>query len=138
MQHFNCKVLIGPSWLHVGKSMDELHPPTCHVIWGCGIGIMIIFQLYYNQGSIGMCHVIEEGHGILKFRLLFNYIIANGTLTHVTWAFMVHNQPNYLTWPCVWFQNLEIIDLLKMLAYDIVPRGQLCYTLAWHMASCYL
>jgi hypothetical protein len=27
---------------------------------------------------------------------------------------------------------------LKMLAYDIVPRGQLCYTLAWHMASCYL
>ncbi len=27
--------------------------------------------------------------------------------------------------PCVWSQNLEIIDLLKMLAYDIVPRVHL-------------
>jgi len=45
--------------------MDELHPPMCLVIRGCGIGIMTIFQLYYNQCSIGMCHVIEEGHGIL-------------------------------------------------------------------------
>jgi hypothetical protein len=32
--------------------------------------------------------------------------------------------------PSVWFQNLEIIDLLKMSAYDIVPHGHLCYTLA--------
>jgi hypothetical protein len=32
--------------------------------------------------------------------------------------------------PCVWSQNLEIIDLLKMLAYDIVPLGYLYYTLA--------
>jgi len=48
--------------------MDELHPPTCHVVWGCGIGIMTMFQLYYNQCSIGMCHVTkEEGHGILEF-----------------------------------------------------------------------
>jgi len=31
--------------------------------------------------------------------------------------------------PCVWSQNLEIIDLLKMLAYDITPCGHLCYTL---------
>jgi hypothetical protein len=53
---------------------------------------MIIFQLNYNQCSIGTCHVIEEGHGILKFWLLFNYIITNGTLTHVTWAFLVHHQ----------------------------------------------
>jgi len=34
--------------------------------------------------------------------------------------------------PCVWSQNLEIIDLLQMLAYDIVPHGHLCYTLASH------
>ncbi len=47
--------------------MDELHPLTCHAILGCGIGFMIIFQLYYNQCSVGMCHVIEEGHGILYF-----------------------------------------------------------------------
>jgi len=31
--------------------------------------------------------------------------------------------------PCVWSQNLEIIDLLKMSTYDIVPHGHLCYTL---------
>jgi hypothetical protein len=47
--------------------MDELHPPTYHVIWGCGIGIMIIFQLYYNHCSIGTCHDIEERHGNLEF-----------------------------------------------------------------------
>jgi hypothetical protein len=47
--------------------MDELHPPKCHVIWGCGIGIITIFQLYYNQCSIGTYHVIEEGHGIFEF-----------------------------------------------------------------------
>jgi hypothetical protein len=47
--------------------MDELHPPMGHVIWGHGIGIMTIFQLYYNQCNIGTCHVIEEGHGILEF-----------------------------------------------------------------------
>jgi hypothetical protein len=80
------------SWFYASKSMDELHWPPCHVIWECGIGIMIIFQLYYNQCSIGMCHVIEEGHEILNFRLLFNYIITNGTLTHVTWALVVHHQ----------------------------------------------
>ncbi len=85
-------MLIGPNWFHVGKSMDELHPPMGHVIWGHGIGIMTIFQLYYNQCSIGTCHVIEEGHGILEFWLLFNYIITNGTLTCVTWAFVVHHQ----------------------------------------------
>jgi hypothetical protein len=92
MQHFNCKMITRPSWLHAGKSMDELHPPMCHVIWGCGIGIMTIFQLCYNQCSIGTCHVIEEGHGILEFWLLFNYITINGTLTHVTWTFVVHHQ----------------------------------------------
>jgi hypothetical protein len=53
---------------------------------------MIIFQLYYNQGSIGMCHVIKEAHGILNLLLLFNYIITNGRLTCVTWAFVVHHQ----------------------------------------------
>jgi hypothetical protein len=88
----NIPTMIGPNWLHATNSMDELHPPMCHVIWGCGIGIMTIFQLYYNQCNIGTCHVIEEGHGILEFWLLFNYIIPNGTLTHVTWAFMVHHQ----------------------------------------------
>jgi hypothetical protein len=34
--------------------------------------------------------------------------------------------------PCVWSQNLEIINLLQMLAYDIVPHGHLCYTFASH------
>ncbi len=92
MQHCNCKMIIRPSWLHASKSMDELHPPMCHVIWGCGIGVMIIFQLYCNQCNIGTCHVIEEGHAILIFWLLFNYIITNGTLTCVTWAFVVHHQ----------------------------------------------
>jgi hypothetical protein len=53
---------------------------------------MTIFQLYYNQCSIGTCHVIEKGHGILLLLLLFNYIIINGTLTHVTWAFVLHHQ----------------------------------------------
>jgi hypothetical protein len=91
-QHFNYKALTGLSWLHVGKSINELHPPTCHVIWGCGIGIMIIFQLYYNQCNIGMCHVIEKRHVILKFWLLFNYIITKETLPSVTWAFVVHHQ----------------------------------------------
>jgi hypothetical protein len=37
---------------------------------------------------------------------------------------------NYLTCACVWFQNFEIIDLLKMLVYDIMPNGHLHYTLA--------
>jgi len=40
--------------------------------------------------------------------------------------------------PCVWSQNLEIIDLLKMSTYDIVPHGHLCYTLTWHTSSCCL
>jgi len=128
-------MLTRPSWFHASKSMDELHPPTCHVIWGCGIGIMTIFQLYYNQCSIGTCHVIEERHGILNFWLLFNYIITNGTLTCVTWAFVVHHQTKLFDVPCVWSQNLEIIDLLNMLKYDIVPHGHLCYTLAWHMVT---
>ncbi len=39
-----------------------------------------------------MCHVIEEGDGILIFKLLFNYIITNKTLTCVTWAFVVHHK----------------------------------------------
>ncbi len=47
--------------------MDELHSPTCRVIWVCGIGIMTKFQLYYNQCNIVTCHVIEKGHGILEF-----------------------------------------------------------------------
>jgi hypothetical protein len=29
--------------------MDELHPPTCHVIWGHGIGIMILKMKKSNQ-----------------------------------------------------------------------------------------
>jgi hypothetical protein len=138
MRHFNCKVLIRPNWLHVGKSMDKFHPPMCHVIWGCGIGIMIILQLYYNQCSIGTCHDIEEGHGILEFWLSFNYIITNGTLTPVTWHSWFTIKLNYLTFAMCMSQNLEFIDLLKMSAYDIVPCGHLCYTLAWHMASCCL
>jgi hypothetical protein len=110
MQHFNYKVLIGSNWLHASKSMDELHPPTCHVIWGCGIGIMIMFQLYYNQCNVGTCHIIEEGHGILEFSLLFNYIITNGTLTHVTWAFVVPHQTKLFDVCHVY--GLKILNLL--------------------------
>jgi hypothetical protein len=47
--------------------MIELHPLTCHVIRRCGIGIMTIFQLYYNQCTIGMCHVIK---GAWNFKIL--------------------------------------------------------------------
>jgi hypothetical protein len=110
MQHFNCKMLTRTIQFHVGKWMDELHPPMCQVIWGCGIGIMTIFQLYYNQCNIGMCHVIEEGHGILKFWLLFNYIITNGTLTCVTWAFMVRHQTKLFNVCHVY--GLKILKLL--------------------------
>jgi hypothetical protein len=109
-QHFNCKMLTRPSWFHAGKLTNKLHPPMCHVIWGCGIKIMIIFQLYYNQCNIGMCHVIEEGHGILKFWLLFNYNVTNGTLTHVTWAFVVHHQTKLFDIFHVY--GLKILNLL--------------------------
>jgi hypothetical protein len=76
--------------------MDEFHPPTCHIIWGSGIRIMTISQLYYNQCSIGTCHVIEEGYENLYFWLLFNYIITNGTLTHVIWHSWSTIKLNYL------------------------------------------
>jgi hypothetical protein len=112
LQHFNCKVLIGPSWFHASKSMDEFHPRTCHVIWGCGIGIMTIFQLCYNQCNIGMCNVIEERHGISEIWLLFNYIITNGTLTHVTWAFVAHHQTKLFD-VC----HLYGLQILKLLIY---------------------
>jgi hypothetical protein len=41
---------------------------------------------------------------------------------------------NQIIWhvPCVWSWNLEIIDLLKMSAYDIMPCGNLCYTCMTH------
>jgi len=44
MQHFNCKVQIGFSWFHVGKSMDELHPPMCHVIRGVELKLWLSFR----------------------------------------------------------------------------------------------
>jgi hypothetical protein len=45
---------------------------------------------------------------------------------------------NYIIWHVYGLKILKLYDLLKMSAYDIVPCGHLCYTLAWHMASCYL
>jgi hypothetical protein len=139
MQHFNCRMLTSPSWLHVDKSMDELHPLTCHVIWGCGIGIMIIFQLHYNQCNIGIYHVIEKGHGILKFWLLFNYIITNGTLTHVTWAFMVHHQTKLFD-VC----HVYGLKILKILIYWKCQHMILCHMDiyvtylhdTWHFVVC--
>ncbi len=122
-QHFNYKVLTTPSWLHVGKSMDELHPPMCDVIWGCEIGIMTTFQLYYNQCSIGTCHVIEEGHGIFNFWLLFNYIITNGTLTCITWAFVVHHQTKLFN-VC----HVYGFKILKLLIYWKCQHMILCMT----------
>ncbi len=84
---------------------------------GCGIGIMTIFQLYYNQCNVGTCHVIEEKYGISWFWLLFNYIITNGTLTCVTWAFVVHHQTKLL---------------------DVCHVDTYVTHLQWHMAFCCL
>jgi hypothetical protein len=139
MQHFNRKVSTRLSWFHVGKSMDEFHPPSCHVIWRRGIGIMTIFQLYYNQCSIGTCNVIEEGHGILEFWLLFNYIITNGTLTCVTWAFMVHHQTKLFD--VCYVYGLKI---LKLLIYHKCQHMMLCHLDiyvthlhdTWHLVVC--
>jgi hypothetical protein len=112
-----------------------------HVIWGCGIGIMAIFQLYYNQCSIGTCHVIKEGCGIF-----LNYIIIQ--LYYNQWSIdkchmgICGPPSNWIIWcvPCVWSQNLEIINLLKMSTDDIVPHGHLCYTYVmhdtWHFIVC--
>jgi hypothetical protein len=132
-------MLTKASWLHAYKSMDELHPPTCHVIWGCGIGIMTIFQLYYNQCNIDLCHVIEEGHGILEFWLLFNCIIINGTLTCVTWAFMVHHQTKLFD-AC----HVYGFKILKSLIYWKCQHIILCHMDTyvthlhdtWHLVVC--
>jgi hypothetical protein len=70
-----------------------------------------------------MYHVIKERHRIFKFWLLFNYIITNGTLTCVTWAFVVHNQTKL-------FDVCHVYGLKILSGYDIMPRGHLCYTLA--------
>jgi hypothetical protein len=132
-------MLTGFSWFHVGKSMDEFHPPMCHVIWGCGIGIMTIFQLYYNQCSIGMCHVIAEGHGISEFWLLFNYIISNGTLTCATWAVMVHHQTKLFDVCHVYgLKNLKLLIYWKcqhMILCDVdIYVAHLHDT--WHFVVC--
>lgn len=42
---FNCKVIIKVLGLHVLKSMDDLHPPMCHVIKEHGVEISIMLQL---------------------------------------------------------------------------------------------
>jgi hypothetical protein len=57
-----------------------------------------------------MCHVIEEKHGFLEFGLLFNYITPNGTLTRVTWAFVVQHQTKLFDVCHVY--NLKILNLL--------------------------
>ncbi len=131
--------MIGPSWLRASKSMDEHHPLTCHVIWGCGIRIMSIIQLYYNQCNIGMCHVIEERHGILEFWLLINYIIDNGKVTCVTWAFMVHHQTKL-------FEVCHVygLTILKLLFYWKCQHMILCHVDTyvthlhdtWHLVVC--
>jgi len=115
--------LIGPSWLHTSKLMDEFHPFTCHIIWGYKIGIMTIFQLYYNQCNIGTYHVIEERCGIFKFSLLFNYIITNGALTCVTWAFVVHHQ-------------IKLFDVCH--AYGLKILKLLIYWKCQHMVVCHV
>jgi hypothetical protein len=115
--------MIRLNWLHVGKSMDELHPPTHHVIWGYGIAIMTIFQLYYNECNIGMCHLIEEGHEFFKFWLLFNYIITNETLTCVTWAFVVHHQT-------------KLFDMCHVYGFKILKL--LIYWKCQHMILCHM
>ncbi len=90
-------MLTGPNWFYVGKSMDEFHPPTCHVI--------------------------EEGHEIFNFWLLFNYIITNGTLTHVTWAFVVHHQTKL-------FDVCHVYGL-KILNYWFIENVSIWYYTMW-------
>jgi hypothetical protein len=137
MQHFNYKMLIGPSWRHASKSVDELHPLMCHVIWGCGIRFMTIFQLHYNQCSIGTCHVIEEGHGILKFWLLFNYIITNGTLTCVTWASWSTIKLNYLTCAmCMVSKSWNDLFIENVSIWYCATWTFMLHTYMTHMASC--
>ncbi len=91
-------MLVGPSWLHVNKSMDEFHPPTCHVI--------------------------EEGHGILNFWLLFNYIITNGTLTFVTWEFVVHHQTKL-------FYVCAMCMVSKSWNYWFIENASIWYCAMW-------
>jgi len=113
MQHFNCKVLTRFNWLYVGKSMDEFHPPTCHVI--------------------------EERHRIFEFWLLFNYIITNGTLTCVTWAFVVHHQTKLFD-VC----HVYGLKILKLLIYWKCQHMILCHVDiyvthlhdTWHLVVC--
>jgi hypothetical protein len=86
-----------------------------------------------------MCHVIEEGDGILIFKLLFNYIITNKTLTCVTWAFVVHHKIKLFDVHAMCmvskYWNYWFIEILT---YGIVQHGHLRYKLVWHMASYYL
>jgi len=118
------------------KSMDEFHPPTCQIIWGCGIRIMTIYQLYYNQCSIGTCHVIEEGYENLYFWLLFNYIITNGTLTHVIGHSWSTIKQNYLM--------CAMCKILKLLIYWKCQHMILCHLDTyvthlydiWHLVVC--
>ncbi len=42
--------------------MDELHPLMCHVIWGCGIGIMTI--LNYITTNVALAHVMSLKKGM--------------------------------------------------------------------------
>jgi hypothetical protein len=137
--NFNYKLLTRPNWLHDGKSIDELHPPTCHVIWGRGIGIMTFFQLYYNQCSIGMCHVIEEGHEILEFWLSFSYIITRGTFPCVTWAFVVHHQTKLFDMCHVYgFKILNLLICWKCQHMILCHVGTYVTHLhdTWHFVVC--
>jgi hypothetical protein len=54
-------MLTRPSWFHAGKLMDELHPPTCHVIQGHEIGIMTIFQLFTTNLALARVMSLRKG-----------------------------------------------------------------------------
>jgi hypothetical protein len=137
-------ILIVKCWLDLVDSMlasqwmNFIH--LCVMSFGgVGIGIMTIFQPYYNQCNIGMCCVIEERHGILELWLLFNYIKTNGTLTHVTWAFVVHHQTKLFD-VC----HVYGLKILKLLFYWKCQHMILCHMDiyvthlhdTWHLVVC--
>jgi hypothetical protein len=114
--------------------IGKKYSPSCIPMY-----VMTIFQLYYNLCNIGTWHVIEEGHGILEFWLLFNCIIVNGTLTCVTWAFMVHHQTKLFD-VC----HVYHLKILKSLIYwkcqhMILCHVDICVTHlhdTWHLVVC--
>jgi hypothetical protein len=79
--------------------------------------------LFENDVHFSWRHVIEERHGNLEFWLLLNYIITNGTLTHITRAFMVHHKT-------------KLFDVCHVYGFKILKS--LIYWKCQHMILCHV